>query len=233
MCDQQQYTTDSVFLNRLGFAPGVNGALSRPRGKPRDAGSQARGQRHRQATAGSTDRLGSSGWAQTPLPCARVLLGAGLPVPIGKLGTGAQHQLAALLGRVSRCWLVGSSGSLQNLSPAWKLRGRKFLRGMWLHPSSPESSREAPAPLPRKVWSMDAVPANCAHSTEPEQASAQPGRCRVLRGPCRPQGLGPAALRGTQTRAGGGAPSGEAVLLNLATGACGLVSGIGADEFRL
>ena len=44
------------------------------------------------------------------------------------------------------------------------------------HPSSPESSAgEAPAPLPRKAWSMDAVPANCVHSTESKRGLGPAG----------------------------------------------------------
>lgn len=78
MCDQQQYTTDSVFLNCLGFAPGVNGGTSPgPEESPAmPAPKQATG--HRLAAL--------TGWAAQggpvdPTALHQGALGQGSPVP--------------------------------------------------------------------------------------------------------------------------------------------------------
>ncbi|KAB0369239.1 hypothetical protein FD755_019244, partial [Muntiacus reevesi] len=175
-----------------GFAPGVNGgASSRPEESPATLApecesSVAQAGRRPAALAG---RAAHSGPADPTAPRQ------------GALGRGSPG--------VSRRWgWPGEPGSLQHLSlQPGNAEAGSFREACGSEPSSPESNPseaqppEAPAPLPRKAWSMDAVPADCVHGTasEPGPQPSQ-GRCRVWRGPCRPQGLRPAARRGTQTR---------------------------------
>lgn len=83
MCDQQQYTTDSVFLNRLGFAPGVNGGASP--GPEESPAMPAPKQEGSAAQAGH--RLAAlTGWAAQggpvdPTALRQGALGRGSPVP--------------------------------------------------------------------------------------------------------------------------------------------------------
>lgn len=138
---------------------------------PRSRLPRARAAWHRRATGRQHWLIGQLGVGlQTPLPCARKpwaraplsLRGTGHagPVPAGSTPRGE-----------SRYWgWSGEPSSLQRVSlqPGNSEAG-SFREVCGSHPSSPESSAgEAPAPLPRKAWSMDAVPANCVHSTESE-----------------------------------------------------------------
>ena len=83
ICDWQQYTTDSVFLNRLGFAPGVNGGASpRPEESPSipapaREGSVAQAGHRPAALADWAARGGPA----DPIALCPEALGQGSPVP--------------------------------------------------------------------------------------------------------------------------------------------------------
>lgn len=156
------------------------GASPGPEESPRDAWAP----KQEGSAAQAGHRLAAlTGWAAQggPVDPTALRQGAprsGLPCPLGKLGTGAQHQLAALPGEsIQRCWgWPGSPLSAEPVSSLETQRQEVSAQVCGSHPSSPESSRRGPCPSAQEsVVHGCRASQLCAQHRKPEQGLCPAG----------------------------------------------------------